>query len=182
MLLYFYFELWFPLVLAMRQARFRVARISFYIRDYTFYLSSLQISDLTVSKTTFPQFDNIACDRPAIWQKVQVKRRFPNKLGTCNHNFGKFPWHHNSIFLKIIAHDHGNTSQQQSWLTETQWEFEPLISSLTTISRIPIQLRNSPAFAFLALFRLIFGIFSLSTMVMSIFWYSNTSILLLCNS
>ena len=101
------------------------------------------------------------------------------------HNFGEFPWHHNSISLKIIAHDCGNTSQQQSWLTETPWEFEPLISSLTTINMMPIQLRNSPAFAFLTLFRLIFGIFSLSTMVMSIFWYSNTwiwSILLLCNS
>ena len=98
------------------------------------------------------------------------------------HDFSEFPWHHNSTFLKIISHNHGNTSQQQSWLTETSWEFEPLISSLTTISRIPIQLRNSPAFAFLTLFRLIFGIFSLSTMVMSIFWYSNTSILLLCNS
>src|ERR1700683_2973081 len=72
----------------MRQARFRVARISFYIRDYTFYLSSLQISGLTVSKTTFPQFDNIACDRPTIWRKVQVKRRFPNKLGTRNIYYG----------------------------------------------------------------------------------------------
>ena len=84
MLLYFYFELLFPLVLAMMQACFRVAKIPFYIRDYTFYLSSLQISGLTVSKTTFPQFDNIACDRPAIWRKVHVKRRFPNKLGTRN--------------------------------------------------------------------------------------------------
>src|SRR6202167_547369 len=84
MLLYFYFELLFPLVLAMRQARFRVAKIPFYIRDYTFYLSSLQISGPTVSKMTFPQFDNIACDRPAIWWKVQMKRRFPNKLGTRN--------------------------------------------------------------------------------------------------
>ena len=86
MLLYFYFELLFPLPLAMRQAHFRVAKISFYIRDYTFYLSSLQISGLTVSKMTFPQFDNIACDRPAIWRKVQVKRRFPNKLGTRNNS------------------------------------------------------------------------------------------------
>ena len=33
---YFYFDLWWPLHLAMRQARFRVARISFYIGDYTF--------------------------------------------------------------------------------------------------------------------------------------------------
>ena len=68
----------------MRQARFRVAKISFYIWDYTFYLSSLQISGPTISKTTFPQFDNSACDRPAIWRKVQMKRRFPNKLGTRN--------------------------------------------------------------------------------------------------
>ena len=119
------------------------------------------------------------------WVKIWPLRFDVFYLHKYYHNFGEFPWHHNSIFLKIIGHDHGNTSQQQSWLTETPWEFEPLISSLTTISRIPIQLRNSPAFAFLTLFRLIFGIFSLSTMVMSIFWYSNTwiwSILLLCNS
>src|ERR1700685_194423 len=52
-----------PKCLAMRQACFRVAKISFYIRDYTFYLCSLQISCLMVSKTTFPQFDNLICDR-----------------------------------------------------------------------------------------------------------------------
>src|SRR6202050_76621 len=57
-----------------RKAHFRVAKIAFYISDYTFYLCSLQKALRTVSKTTFPQFDNIACDRPVIWRKVQVQR------------------------------------------------------------------------------------------------------------
>ena len=89
------------------------------------------------------------------------------------------------FFWKSLLMTMATLASSKSWLTETPREFEPLISSLTTISRIPIQLRNSPAFAFVTLFSLTFGIFSLSTMVMSIFWYPNTwiwSILLLCNS
>ena len=46
----------------MQALCFRVAQISFYISDYTFYLCSLQKALRMVSKMTFPQFDNITCD------------------------------------------------------------------------------------------------------------------------
>ena len=41
---------------------FQSSEISFYIWHFKIYLCSLQKALRTVSKITFPQFDNIACD------------------------------------------------------------------------------------------------------------------------
>jgi hypothetical protein len=61
-LLSFYFKQYGSVGFTIRSSCFRVAEISFYITDFTFYLCSLQISSLTVSKIAFPRFDNM-CPR-----------------------------------------------------------------------------------------------------------------------